>query len=446
MDRYKRNALIGFGMEAKSAYEFLKKQNPNAIFDIYDQNKNAKIELPAGVNFFGGVSDFSNIEADLIVRTPAVRPDRLPQNVKITSVTNLFFEHCPAPIIGVTGTKGKGTTSSFIASILRASGKRTYLVGNIGTAALKVLSEVTPQDAVVYEMSSFQLWDLKKSPHVGVALMIEPDHLDVHVDFDEYLTAKSQIFASQTMQDYCIFNNKNRFSKQIASVSCEKNPQNSLSYGDELSNCFVRDGWFIFRSFEGVEQKICSTDAVKLPGKHNLDNVCAAILAVKSFDKNIENSAIEEGLSDFTGLPHRLKFVREVEGVRFYDDSISTTPGSAIAAIQAFDAPKVLLLGGSDKGADLTPLFDEILTSKSVKKVVIFGAQSQKLARELEFRGFKNFINFGENPNFEDVVRGAFTSAEAGDVVILSPAHASFDMFLSYTDRGEKFVSIVEKL
>lgn len=213
-----------------------------------------------------------------------------------------------------------------------------------------------------------------------------------------------------------------------------------------MSNCFVRGGWFIFRSFDGVEQKICSIDVVKLPGRHNLDNACAAILAVKSFDKNIENSAIEKGLSDFTDLPHRLKFVREVNGVRFYDDSISTTPGSAIAAIQAFDAPKVLLLGGSDKGADLTPLFDEILTSKNVKKVVIFGAQSQKLARELEFRGFKNFINFGENPNFEDVVRGAFTSAEAGDVVILSPAHASFDMFLSYTDRGEKFVSIVEKL
>lgn len=154
------------------------------------------MELPAGVNFFGGVSDFSGIEADLIVRTPAVRPDRLPQNVKITSVANLFFEHCPAPIIGVTGTKGKGTTSSFIASILRASGKKTHLVGNIGTAALEVLSGVALQDAVVYEMSSFQLWDLKKTPHVGVALMIEPDHLDVHADFDEYLTAKSQIFSN----------------------------------------------------------------------------------------------------------------------------------------------------------------------------------------------------------------------------------------------------------
>ncbi|MDO4902103.1 MAG: UDP-N-acetylmuramoyl-L-alanine--D-glutamate ligase [bacterium] len=446
MKSLKKIALIGFGLEAKSAYEFLKNKNPDAIFDIYDQNKTTKVELPEGVNFYGGVTDFSEVWADLIVRTPAVRPDRLPHDVEVTSVTNLFFENCSAPIIGVTGTKGKGTTSSLIASILRASGRKVHLVGNIGLAALDILAEISPEDTVVYEMSSFQLWDLKTSPQVAVILMIEPDHLDVHADFEEYLTAKAQIRAHQNSQDYCIFNNKNQFSKQIGLLDTAKNLKNSFGYGDEEGKIFVRNNEFILRNEDGSEQKICSTDAVKLPGTHNLDNACAAILAAKCFDKNISGEIIEKGLADFTGLPHRLKFVREVRGVKFYDDSISTTPGSAIAAIKAFSENKILLLGGSDKGADLSKLFDEILSSDSIKKVVIYGAQSGKLAEEFRKRNYDNFQNFGEKPDFEEVVKSAFEAAESGESVILSPAHASFDMFSSYADRGEKFVKIVEKL
>ena len=428
-----RIALIGFGLEAKSAYDFLRAKFPAAKFDIYDQNEKSKVALPENVNFFGGVRDFSQIQADLIVRTPAVAPSKLPKNAKITSVTNLFFENCPAKIIGVTGTKGKGTTSGLIASILRASGKKVHLVGNIGVPALDLLPEISPEDFVVYELSSFQLWDVKKSPEIAVVLMIEPDHLDVHADFAEYLAAKSNIRAFQKDGDFVVRYPKNENSKIVAG---EKSIEPIFE---------SRDG-FLWRKTTDGEQKICSTSELKLPGEHNIENAKIAMTAAFLANPEISNEQFSQGLSGFTGLPHRLKFVREIRGVKFYDDSISTTPGSAIAALKSFSEPKILLLGGSNKGADLSPLFAEISASKSIRKVLVYGAESSKLAEKFTEINFKNFENLGEKPIFEEVVKRAFAVAESGDVVILSPAHASFDMFSSYADRGEQFVRVVENL
>ncbi len=432
MDKMKI-ALIGFGLEAKSAYDFLRAKFPEAEFDIYDQNERSKVALPENVNFFGGVRDFSQIQADLIVRTPAVAPSKLPKNVEITSVTNLFFENCPAKIIGVTGTKGKGTTSSLIASILRASGKKVHLVGNIGVPALDLLPEISPEDFVVYELSSFQLWDVKKSPEIAVALMIEPDHLDVHADFAEYLAAKSNIRAFQKDGDFVVRYPQNENSKIVAG---EKSIEPIFE---------SRDGFFWQKTTDG-EQKICSTSELKLPGEHNIENAKIAMTAAFLANPEISNEQFAQGLSGFTGLPHRLKFVREISGVKFYDDSISTTPGSAIAALKSFAEPKILLLGGSDKGADLSPLFAEIATSKTIRKILVYGAESSKLAEKFAEINFDNFENLGEKPIFEEVVKRAFVVAESGDVVILSPAHASFDMFSSYADRGEQFVRAVENL
>lgn len=426
-------ALIGFGLEAKSAYDFLRAKFPEAEFDIYDQNEKSKVALPENVIFFGGVRDFSQIQADLIVRTPAVAPSKLPKNAKITSVTNLFFENCPAKIIGVTGTKGKGTTSSLIVSILRASGKKVHLVGNIGVPALDILPEISPEDIVVYELSSFQLWDAKKSPEIAVVLMIEPDHLDVHADFAEYLAAKSNIRAFQKDGDFVVRYPKNENSKIVAGKK---------SIEPIFEN---RDGFFWQKTTDG-EQKICSTSELKLPGEHNIENAKIAMTAAFLANPDISNEQFAQGLNGFTGLPHRLKFVREIHGVKFYDDSISTTPGSAIAALKSFAEPKILLLGGSNKGADLSPLFAEIATSKAIRKVLIYGAESSKLAEKFAEINFDNFENLGEKPNFEDVVKRAFAVAESGDVVILSPAHASFDMFSSYADRGEQFVRAVGNL
>ena len=441
-------ALIGFGLEAKSAYDYFKSIDQNNNFEIYDENQKSKIELPDGVKFFGDFHDFSKIQADLIVRTPAVNPNRLPKNTKITSVTNLFFEKCPAPIIGVTGSKGKGTVSSFIAEILRAAGLKVHLVGNIGLPALNELSKIQKDDAVVYELSSFQLWDAQKSPHIAILNNLEVDHLDVHDGFKDYVAAKMNIAKNQTENDFFIFNAENPI--VLENVESLKNHLKAeLQPFQDYNLAHIQENHFLWGN-----EVLFETDILKIPGEHNQKNACAAMIATFDFlrEKGFEIEEIfdfwREGLSKFTGLPHRLKFVREFEGVRFYDDSIATTPGSAIAALNSFEKPKILILGGSNKGADLSELIEKIskMPEQELRKVILMGSESEKLAQKLALSGFKRFINLGIKTNMQEVVKTAFENAKSGDVVILSPAHASFDMFKSYVDRGEKFVENVNLL
>lgn len=441
-------ALIGFGLEAKSAYDYFKSIDQNNTFKIYDENPKSKIKLPNGVKFFGDFHDFSKIQADLIVRTPAVNPSRLPKNDKITSVTNLFFEKCPAPIIGVTGSKGKGTVSSFIAEILRAAGLRVHLVGNIGLPALNELSKIQKDDAVIYELSSFQLWDAQKSPHIAILNNLEVDHLDVHDDFEDYVAAKMNIAKNQTENDFFIFNAENPI--VLKNVENLKNKLKAEFQPFQNYNlAHIQEDHFLWG-----DEVLFETDILKIPGEHNQRNACAAMIATFDFlrEKGFEIEEIfdfwREGLSKFTGLPHRLKFVREFEGVRFYDDSIATTPGSAIAALNSFEKPKILILGGSNKGADLSELIEKIakMPEQELRKVILMGAESEKLAQKLISSGFERFINLGVKTNMQEVVKTAFKNSKSGDVVILSPAHASFDMFKSYVDRGEQFVENVNLL
>lgn len=441
-------ALIGFGLEAKSAYDYFKSIDQNNTFEIYDENSKSKIELPNGVKFFGDFHDFSKIQADLIVRTPAVNPSRLPKNAKITSVTNLFFEKCPAPIIGVTGSKGKGTVSSFTAEILRAAGLRVHLVGNIGLPALNELSKIQKDDAVIYELSSFQLWDAQKSPHIAILNNLEVDHLDVHDGFEDYVAAKMNIAKNQTKNDFFIFNAENPIVlKNVENLKSQLKAE--LQPFQDYNLAHIQENHFLWG-----DEVLFETDILKIPGEHNQKNACAAMIATFDFlrEKGFENEEIfdfwREGLSKFAGLPHRLKFVREFEGVRFYDDSIATTPGSAIAALNSFKKPKILILGGSNKGADLSELIKKItkMPEQELRKVILMGAESEKLAQKLISSGFERFINLGAKTNMQEVVKTAFENAKSGDVVILSPAHASFDMFKSYIDRGEQFVENVNLL
>lgn len=441
-------ALIGFGLEAKSAYDYFKSIDQNNTFEIYDENPKSKIELPNGVKFFGNFHNFSKIQADLIVRTPAVNPSRLPKNAKITSVTNLFFEKCPAPIIGVTGSKGKGTVSSFTAEILRAAGLRVHLVGNIGLPALNELSKIQKDDAVIYELSSFQLWDAQKSPHIAILNNLEVDHLDVHDGFEDYVAAKMNIAKNQTKNDFFIFNAENPIVlKNVENLKGQLKAE--LQPFQDYNLAHIQENHFLWG-----DEVLFETNILKIPGEHNQKNACAAMIATFDFlrEKGFENEEIfdfwREGLSKFTGLPHRLKFVREFEGVRFYDDSIATTPGSAIAALNSFEKPKILILGGSNKGADLSGLIEKIakMPEQELRKVILMGAESEKLAQKLISSGFERFINLGAKTNMQEVVKTAFENAKSGDVVILSPAHASFDMFKSYIDRGEQFVENVNLL
>lgn len=423
-------AIAGFGVEGRSNYRyFAALGHETTIVDerttLDDVPENAKTILGPGV--------FENLDGfDMVVRTASLAPRKIKTNGKVWSATNEFFQQCSALIIGVTGSKGKGTVVSLIASMLRAGGKTVHLVGNIGVPALDELEKIQAGDFVVYELSSFQLWDLQKSPHIAVVNMIEVDHLDIHADFDDYITAKSMIAKYQTADDVVVYYANNEYSRQIAEQSAGlKLPTPSRE------TARVQDGMFWYGS-----QQLCSTDTLQLPGPHNINNACLAITAVWQVMRDIV--AVETGLRSFTGLPHRLKFVREVNGVNYYDDSIATTPGSAIAAIKSFDEPKVMIVGGSPKGADFAELAS-LAGERHVRRMLLIGEEADRIEILLEAEGVPT-QNLGSNVKMPDIVRAAAEAAQPGDVVLMSPACASFDMFKNYQDRGEQFVAAVEAL
>lgn len=427
-------AIAGYGIEGRSNYDYFAARGHEMT--IVDERPHLD-EVPEGAKTIVGPGAFEKLDGfDMVVRTASLAPSKIKTDGKIWSATNEFFAECPAAIIGVTGSKGKGTTSSLIASILREAGRTVHLLGNIGVPALSELSKVKPDDIVVYELSSFQLWDTEKSPTVAVVLMIEPDHLDVHADFDDYVTAKANIRKFQIEKDICFYHPTNDISRRIAMINPLPNAHRYDDPQDAVSAC-VDDGNFVVDG-----RVVCPTSALQLPGKHNLENACAAISAALIFTD--EWSAVERGLRAFTGLPHRLKFVREIDGVKYYDDSIATTPGSAIAALKAFDQPKVMILGGSYKGGDFQEMA-ELAGKSNVRQAILIGQEAARIQPLLEKEGIV-LQNLGEDVKMPAIVATARRAARPGDVVLMSPACASFGMFKNYQDRGEQFVAAVEAL
>jgi UDP-N-acetylmuramoylalanine--D-glutamate ligase len=426
-------AIAGYGLEGKSNYEYF--NTPENQVVIIDERELQ--DAPVDASVITGERAYERLAGyDIVVRTAGLAPSKIKTDAKIWSASNEFFAKCPAPIIGVTGSKGKGTTCSLIASMLREAGHTVHLVGNIGVPALDILSEIEPEDIVVYELSSFQLWDLGKSPHVAVVLMIEPDHLDVHASFDEYVQAKSNIRLHQTENDVCFYHPTNPYSRQIAEINLLQNAHRYNDSTDQVS-VYVESGMF---NIDG--SAICPVSSLQLPGAHNSENACAAISVALKFTDDFV--AIERGLQNFSGLDHRLKFVHEVGGVGYYDDSIATTPGSAIAAMKAFEQPKIMVLGGSSKTADFTEMA-QTAAEYNVKLALVIGAEAEKIEQALQKNGIP-LVNLGQNITMGEIVRTANAHAEPGDVVVLSPACASFDMFKSYSDRGDQFITAVEKL
>ncbi|MBR0467361.1 UDP-N-acetylmuramoyl-L-alanine--D-glutamate ligase [Candidatus Saccharibacteria bacterium] len=404
-------ALLGYGKEGKSAENYFK-THFNAECDIFENFTYNEIKQ----------RDYSSF--DCILRSPSVPPLNLPNE---SSLTKYFFDHCPCPIIGVTATKGKGTTCSFIKSILDSLGEDAYLVGNIGNPSIDVLDSLKPTSVVVYEMSSFQLWDLQKSPHIAALGHLEPDHLNVHKDYADYLSAKANITRWQTESDYLIYYSKNPETVKIADTSKAQ----KIPYPYE------------------IPQDILAT--IHLPGVHNQENALAAIAAVASYLNISPDEFIREkkpqiikGLSNFHGLPHRLEFLRELNGVKYYDDNFSTNPSSTRVAINAFpDNNVVLILGGRDKTnyEDLPEIY-EIIKALQVKKVILIGESGHELANRYQDSRF-TLAN-----SLEEAVQSAKQEAENlnSAVVIMSPSAASFDMFENVYDRGDKFKKLITAL
>ncbi len=439
-------AIIGYGEQGRSAFDYW--YNKDNIVVICDQNPD--IEIPPGAVDKLGIGYLENLhEFDLIVRSPAVHPQSIldanpdhPEIIhKITSNTNEFFKTCKAPIIGVTGTKGKGTTSTLIAKILEAKGKKVHLGGNIGTPPLDLLkNNIQEKDYVVLELANFQLIDLKQSPHVAVCLMITEEHLDWHKDMYEYVTSKEQIFAHQTSSDIAVFNAKNAYANELSTKSRAhiKIPYDAPALDEPLE---YTEGVHVDGHHIKIGNKtICGVADIALKGRHNLQNVCAAIAATWNIIGH-DTSVIKKVVKNFTGLPHRLEIIAEHNDVTYVDDSFGTNPATAIVAIEAFEQPKVVILGGSDKN---TPFGDlaRTLVQSNIRHIVAIGEMGPKILEVIQAQPGGNNISYdllGTDRSMEDIVLKATNKAQAGDIVLLSPACASFDMFKDYKDRGEQF-------
>ena len=406
-------ALLGYGKEGQSTEKYFRTHFADVTFDIFENETPEQLRQ----------RDYSRY--DIIFRSPSIPPLHLPNE---SSITKYFFDHCPCPIIGVTATKGKGTTCSFIKALLDAEEADAYLVGNIGVPALDILDELKPTSVVVYEMSSFQLWDLTKSPSISVIGHLEPDHLNVHSSYDDYLAAKSHIAAYQSANNYCIYYANNPTSVKLAELSPATH---KIPYPFDLPAEF--------------------TAAITLPGEHNIYNAMAAIAAVASY-KNISPreylstspEVIRQGLSSFHGLPHRLEFIRELHGVKYYDDNFSTTPSSLKVAIDAFPRSNlVVIVGGRDKtmGQDLPEIYD-ILKAPQVKHVILLGESGHDLASKYPDPRFV----LTDSLQAAVVTATAKATAYKDAIVLMSPAAASFDMFKNVYDRGDQYKLLIRLL
>jgi UDP-N-acetylmuramoylalanine--D-glutamate ligase len=434
-------ALLGFDVEGRASYEYFKASGDTVT--ICDQNPD--LVVPDGVNSQLGEGYLENLDRfDLLVRTPGLHPrDIIAKNPgiahKITTGTNEFFKASPTHnIIGVTGTKGKGTTSTLIAKMLEAAHKQVHLGGNIGTPALSFLEKVNRDDWVVLELSNFQLIDLQYSPHYAVCLMIVPEHLNWHPDMAEYMQAKSNLFAHQTPEDFTVYYAASDDAVDVSSAGEGQKIPFATPPGAAVADGVI--------SIEGFQ--VARTDELKLLGEHNWQNVCAAITIVWQAlnDEMVREHLVEamhSVLTSFSGLEHRLEFVRELDGVKYYDDSFGTTPETATVALKAFDAPKVAILGGSDKGADYTELA-KVVRDSDVRTVLLIGEQAGRIQAALDSVSVKNYRPGGSS--MDEIVDTARAAAQPGDVVLLSTACASFDMFKNYKDRGNQFKQAVQAL
>lgn len=428
----KKIAVIGEGVEGKSSKAFFEKNG--AKVEIRDQQQ--------GEDYLKDLEKF-----DLIVRSPGVKLSELITHnselitQKVSSQTKLFMDLCPAPVIGVTGTKGKGTTSSLINEMLKAEERDVYLGGNIGVPPLDFLEKLNGSSWVVLELSSFQLQDLDKSPHIAVMLMVTSEHLDYHKDLSEYIEAKRNILNHQTPHDFAIINRDYPASNE-SDISTEAKVYFTSREREVEEGCFALGNQVLLR-LNGNTIPVIDTRELLLKGDHNHENVCAASLA--AYLAGVRAGVITKVLQSFKGLEHRLELVGKINGVEYYNDSFSTTPETAIAAIKSFKSPEILILGGSSKNSDFSELGKVIGESENIKAIIGIGEEWQKIKSKIPNTKYQIPVIEGAK-DMKTIIAAAAKIAEPGDVVLLSPACASFGLFKNYKDRGNQFKEEVNKL
>ncbi|KKR20194.1 MAG: UDP-N-acetylmuramoylalanine-D-glutamate ligase [Candidatus Moranbacteria bacterium GW2011_GWA2_39_41] len=391
------------------------------------------------------VEDFS--QADMIVKTPPVPWTNefikiaLEKNIPVEIDSSLFFKLCPNQIIGVTGTRGKTTTASLIYEILKTAGKNPMKVGIGQISVLDKLNELQADSIVVFELSSWRLSALgchKLSPKIAVVTNIYPDHLNYYASMKEYVADKKNIFLNQSADDICVLNWDNEMVREFEKEIPAKIIKISITEKPDGMTVFLRDGQIVIRN-ETDEKNILAIAEIKIKGEHNLANILAAVAVAHGM--GIEDANIAKAIVEFSGLPHRLEFVKEIDGVKYYNDTAATSPEGAIAGINSFSEKIVLIAGGSDKNLDMTQLAKEI-HEKVMAVVFLAGAATDKIISAMQMQDSKQ--DFIIANSMLDAVVEARKLASAGEVVLLSPGSASFGLFLNEFDRGDKFKEAVE--
>lgn len=441
----KRILILGFAREGQSTLRLLRKYFPDQEIAIADQNEvdgDVSPQKYTGKDYLKHLTEF-----DIIVKSPGISGlkseilEAQKSGVEITSQTKLFFDICQGTIIGITGTKGKSTTSSLIYEILNQAGFDVSLVGNIGSPVLDSLGEDSPKKYYVFELSSHQLFDMEKSPHIAVVTNVAVDHLDWYGNFENYVDAKSHILKFQNDSDIAILNYDNLITREFDRFT--KGKVFFTSKEIKTEGAYVDNGTILL-AINGQTEPLGNTKDLTLVGKHNWDNVMMAAVATKSL--GIKNEHIWTAVSGFKQLEHHLEFVKDVNGIAFYDDSFAVDQIATSAAINSFDKEITLILGGFDRGIDYTGISEEISKKQNIKTIIVIGQITEKLIKFLRKADYSGKIIKLDRTKMDKVVETAYKNTSAGGVVLLSPAAASFDMFKDYRDRGEQFKKAVLEL
>ena len=438
---FKKILILGFGRDGSFVFKYLRERYPDIHLWIADQNKinldkskTKNTTLISGSNYLKNLKDFN-----LIIKSQGIS-DQIKElkearenGVEITSLTNIFFEKCPGMIIGVTGTKGKSTTASLIYSVLKAGGKKVQLVGNIGIDSLQYLNRATKDDIFVYELSSYQLSILEKSPQIAVFINLFPDHLPYHNGLANYAAAKANITLKQEAKDYFIYNNEFPYIKALA----KKTKAKALSYNYSY---IIKEGAIYKKN-----AKIIAIKDITLPGEHNLKNIMAALKVAELF--KIAKTDIQKALKNFKALQHRLENIGAYKEITFFDDAISTTPESTLVAIEYVKKSlETIFLGGENRGYKFDVLVKKLKDLK-IKNIVLFPDSGKQIKESLlKIYGKNKLPNILETKDMASAVAFAYKNTAPGKICLLSTASPSYSIFKNFEEKGDLFKAAVKKL
>ena len=446
--RGKNITVVGFGVSNRPFVSMLSANGANVtVRDKNEIKEDIRAEFP-DVKFITGENYLKDMTDELIFKTPGMRRD-IPEFLeaenrgsKVTSEMQLFFELCPCRIIAVTGSEGKTTTTTLIYNILKEQGHTVFLGGNIGTPLLPRISQMKPDDIVIAELSSFQLFDMSVSADTAVITNIVEEHLNWHTSMEEYIEAKKTVFSHQTENGKLILNADYETTLALAPEAKGRVEFFSRKTSPEKGT-FLNENGFIVHKDEIGSIMLFHKDSIKIPGDHNVENFMAAICATWG---SADIATYRKVAAEFGGVEHRMEFVREKDGVKYYNDSIATSPTSVIACLKSQTQKIITISGGSDKNLNYSDVAPYIV--KHVKHMILTGQTAQKIYKAVtECDGYDpevTVLEFAEN--MEEAVKKAYACAKEGDIVYLSPISASFDCYKNFEERGKHFKALVNEL